>query len=356
MVELTFEELEKYRQKNGHIDLNWLVTEHVEVEREVRGNDKRQKDWFDIKDGRAMFKANSEEQQYAQYSELICCELAKQAGLQTAQYDFAELDGKKGIVTKHMCKQGEEPLSINDLIGNGPTNPDYPDSTDIYFVFDELEQKLTSDGYDEDTVDKCMLDLRKQLLFDMYVMETDRHTENVSFIVGKDEKTGKPTIRLAPMYDTESSLALYDDAENMKKVWTSMMVTANVTNMQEPKMCVIPEHESIEPEDLKSPKSLLEQLQSQVYAGSVYETESEEIWKTTLDFLIEDRRVFEYLEETLSKMDIKQAIQNIEKTKKCELPDEVKNMAIACFEDRKNAIAYELGLDIEYKEKPKELT
>lgn len=359
MINLKFEELAKYRQQNGHINLNHLITDYIDVEREVRGNEKRDKDWFNITDGRVMFKANTEEQFYAQYSELICCTLAKQVGLETATYDFAEYKGQKGVITKHICKPGEELLTINDLIGNGPTNPDFPDNVDIYYIFEKLEEKLEFAGYDEMNIDKCMLDLRKQLLFDIYVMETDRHTENLSFIIGKDEKEGKPTIRLAPMYDTEQALVLSDNKEYMKKVWSSMVVTASATNMQEPKICVIPEtetEEKIQNEELGSAFSLLAKLKTQVNEGNYYTTTSEEIWKTTLDFLCEDRRALEFVENKLSKMNIKEAINQLENEKNCQLPDEVKNMAEACFEDRKSAIAFEMGLDIVYNKEEKELT
>ena len=359
MINLKFEELAKYRQQNGHINLNHLITDNVDIEREVRGNDKRDKDWFDITGGRVMFKANTEEQFYAQYSELICCTLAKQAGLETAQYDFAEYKGKKGIITKHICKPGEELLTINDLIGSGPTNPDFPDNTDIYYIFEKLREKLEFAGYDESNIDKCMLDLRKQMLFDIYVMETDRHTENLSYIIGKSDETGRQTIRLAPMYDTEQALVLYDNKEYMQKVWSSMMVTANVTNMQEPKICVIPQEyneEKNEDEEQSDIFSIITKLKEQVKETNYYATTSEEIWKTTLDFLCEDRRALEFVENTLSKMDITKAINELENEKSFKLPDEVKNMAIACFEDRKNAIAFEMGLDIVYDKEEKELT
>ncbi len=347
MIELTFEEFGKHRKSNGYINLDEIITDGVELEREVRGNEERDKNWFDIKDGRVMFKANANNRKYSQYSELICCELAKQAGIEPAQYDFAEHKGEIGVITKDIRKNGEEMISINELIGHGPTNPEYVDKVDIIFVFNKLEEKLRLDGYDENDIDLCMLQLRKQLLYDIYVMETDRHTENVSCIISKDAKTGKPDIRIAAMYDTEDALVLYDDDEMINGISDSMVMTANITDMQEPKMCVIPEKEDKEQNAIGL--TLLEQLQLQV--GESYATESEEIWKTTLDFLIEDRRAYAYLEETLSCMDIKKAIEEVEQTKKCNIPDAVKNMAIACFEDRKNAIAYELGLDIEYNYK-----
>lgn len=353
MINLTFKQITEHRSQDGFIELDPLFID-VQTEREVRGNVKRDKRWFEINDGSAMFKSNAEEQLYAHYSELICCELAKQAKIETANYDFARYNGQTGVLTKNVCKPGEEILTLNELIGDGPTYEDYPDNTDIYFVFDELEEKLLSNGYDKTMVDSCMLQLRKQMLFDLHVMETDRHTENLSFIIGRDETTGKPTVRLAPMYDTESALVLYDDAEHMEKIYTNSAVTSRITNLQEPKICVIPEPEGEEAQGTL-PKGLLDILQSQV--GTSYDTPSEEIWKSTLDFLTEDERALEYVENVLNNMNISKAIQVVEESKHCIIPEEVKRMATACFEDRRTEIAYELGLDLkEHNVEEKELT
>lgn len=353
MINLTFEQITEHREQDGFIYLDELF-ENSDSEREVRGNVNRDKRWFKINDGRAMFKSNAEEQLYAHYSELICTELAKQAGLEVAKYDIAKYNGQTGIITKNVCKPGEEILTINELIGDGPTYEDYPDNTDIYFVFDALKAKLIADGYSEEMVDSCMLRLRKQLLFDLCVMETDRHTENISFIIGKSAEEGKPYIRLAPMYDTEAALVLYDDAEHMKKVWTNRAVTHSVTNLQEPKICVIPEADD-EPAQTGMDKGLFEFLKSQV--GRAYDTPSEEIWKSTLDFLVEDERAYEFHENVLNNLDIAKAIEKIESEKKCIIPEEVKQMAIACFGVRQTEIAFELGLDLKEQDiVKKELT
>ena len=353
MINLTFEQIAEHKSEDGFIHLDGLFV-NSDSEREVRGNINRDKRWFKIDDGTAMFKSNAEQALYAHYSELICTELAKQAGLDAAEYDIAKCNGQTGIITKNVCKPGEEMLTINELIGDGPTYEDYPDNTDIYFVFDSLEEKLLTSGYDEKMIDSCMLQLRKQLLFDLYIMETDRHTENISFIIGKDVETGRPHIRLAPMYDTESALLLYDDAEHMKKVWTSRAVTHSITNLQEPKICVIPEGEN-DMEQSGMDRGLFEFLQSQV--GTAYDTPSEEIWKSTLDFLVEDERVYEFSENVLNGLDIYKAIENVERNKKCTIPEEVKQMARACFGVRQTEIAFELGLDLkEQNITEKELT
>ena len=270
-------------------------------------------------------------------------------GLETAKYDIIKYKGEKGIVTKNICNEGEELLTINELIGNGPTDFEYPDSTDIYYVFHELRNKILKEGLSNYECDECMLDLRKQMLFDIFVMETDRHTENISFIQTKNKETGKTTMRLAPMYDTESALALYTDKEDMKKIYSNIFKVSEITNMQEPKICVIPEEETIA--DAQSTGSrFLDLLKLDVNSDSGYATKSEEIWKSTLDFLSEDRRASDFVEEKLTKMNISKAISQVEEQIGCKLPEEVRCMAINCFEDRSEAIKYELGLDFDIEE------
>ena len=346
-IKFAFNELANYRKKDGFIDLNHFLDRRY-MEREVRGNDNRQKVWFNIRDGRAMFKANEEEHNYAHYSELICCGLARQVGLKTAEYDLATFENEQGIITKDMCGPGEELLTLHELIGEDPViNEDYPDSINIMWVFEALEKKLHSDGYSEKDIDSCLLGLRKQLAFDISVMETDRHTENISFIINKDEKTAKQSIRISPIYDTENALVLYNDPQYMKKIYSSILKTANVANLQDPKMCVIPEDDEEKTDDI--PKELLPffaRLKADVNEGGIYSSKSEEMWKETLAFLWEDKRVYGFLENSLNCMNIEDAIEEVEAKIGIEIPEDIKKMSIECFNARKDAVRYELGLDI----------
>ena len=342
-LDLEYEELKNYRNEEGYIDLDKVLTKDTNVQREVRGYTERQKDWIELSDTKILVKTNTEGFENDSWSEMISTELAKQAGIECAEYDLVGYKNEKGIISKNICKQGEELITVNELVGTGPTNDEYPDSTDIYYIFDNLEERLREDGVEEEDIDKCMLSLRKQLLFDIYVMETDRHTENISFVLGTDEN-GKRTAKLSPMYDTEKSLVLYDNPEYMKKIYSDMLKVSEVTNMQEPKICVIPEKEEV---DSSIPLSnFMAFLQSNVAAYD-YSTDSERIWKETLNFLCEDDRALDYVENVLTKLDIDKAIDKVEERIGAKIPEHVKQMSEACFIDRKEAISYELALDLD---------
>ena len=351
-LDIKYDELQKFRKENGYIDLDEIVDYNEKFQREVRGYEDREKDWIELEDTNVLAKTNSDEYDNSSWSEIICTQLATMANLDVAECDIVKYKGKYGIISKNICKENEELITINDLIGTGPTNEEYPDSTDIYYVFDNLEEKLYEDGVKEEQIDKCMLDLRKQLLFDMYVMETDRHTENISFIMGTDEN-GERTARLAPMYDTEKALALYDNKEYMEKIYKDILKVSEVTNMQEPKICVIPEKEEVK-EDNIALSNFMAFLQYNV-SNVDYGSDSERIWKETLDFLCEDERTLDYVENVLCKLDISKAMQSVEEKIGTKIPEHITNMAKACFYDRKEAIDYELGLDLNINKEEKDV-
>ena len=350
MINKTFEELGEYRSPDGYIDFDRVVEEsEVETKREYRGNVNREKDWIEIEGGSVLVKTDADGQPNSEYSELISSELAKQAGIETAEYDMVRYKGETGLITKNMCKPGEEMISVYELIGNGPDSETCPDTIDIYHVFDNLDEKLQMEGFSDEEIDQCMLGLRKQLLFDLTIMEADRHLENLSLIFGKDE-SGKRTVRLAPMYDTEAALILGNDPDRMKIIANSWAKTATLTAMQEPRISIIPEPETEEetpnfPSDM-SPglMSFLAQLQGGVKKNpkEEYGSLSEEMWKKTFDFLCEDTRAAEYFENTLSKMDISKAIGKVEEKIGTKLPEHISAMSIACFEDRKMAMEHRM--------------
>lgn len=348
MINLTFNELKKYKNRYGYINLDEIMDSEIEFEREVRGNPERDKKWFDVADSKVMFKANSEYNRYAQYAELICGELAKQVGLEAAEYDLAMHNGQLGVITRNFCKPGEEVLTINELIGEEPNGDGSVDNIDIYFVFNELMQKLHDDGYDAKAADECLLQLRKQMVFDLFVIETDRHTENLSFILGKDETTGKPTIRLAPMYDTETALVL-DDIDLMKELEDDNWFANRSAETREPKICVIPCSEKELAEQNGWTLDFAQQLGLQVSLGET--SASSSMWKDTLDFLVEDARVRVFAEEIANKLDISEAIRTLEQTYHIPLPQEVKRAAMPCFEARRELIADELWIELDKNKK-----
>ena len=120
MINKTFEELGEYRDKEGYINMDEVLLFNEQTMREVRGNVNREKDWIQLNGSSVLIKTNAEGQCNAEYSEMISCELAKHVGIETAKYDMVKYKGETGLITENICKNGEEMISLYELIGNGP--------------------------------------------------------------------------------------------------------------------------------------------------------------------------------------------------------------------------------------------
>lgn len=356
MIDKTFEELGEFRDEDGYIDMDKVLTEDIDTIREVRGQVAREKYWITIKDGSILIKANAPDQLDGEYSELICDELAKQAGLSVAEYDMAKYKGEFGLITKNVCRDGEEMISIHELIGEGPLGK-YPDVTDLKFVFEELPEKLAQEGLSEQEVDQCMLDLRKQMLFDLTVIESDRHTENLSFI--KSKVDGKVCMRLSPMYDTEQALMLLRASDNepseVKKMYSDFVRFSGLVAMQDLRISIMPEPEKVVPENPYG-SSILAKLQSLVKVDKRYEYvgDYDEMWKRTFDFLCEDQRAEAYWKQTLSKLDVPKAIQAVESRIGKKLPEHVVGMAMESSYHRREAMLFQIPVTEDIGEETKD--
>ena len=161
LKDLEFNEIGSFRNENGYAIISDI--EFGNGIEEPRGTDLREKVWYTCKDGQIMLKTNTDYNENAAYSELISCELANQSGIETAEYDMVMINGKKGIITKNMCKSGEELVSINELIGSGEVNEDYPDTTDIYYVFDTLEEKFLEMGLTIEETNKELIEMENNI-------------------------------------------------------------------------------------------------------------------------------------------------------------------------------------------------
>ena len=71
---------------------------------------------------------------------------------------------------------------------------------------------------------------------------------------------------------------------------------------------------------------------------AVLEGEYSELWKNTLDTLLEDDEVYDFVMDCYDNLNIHKAIQNVEKKIKAPLPQVVKTTATYVYEFRKKEI------------------
>ncbi len=137
---ISFEELENYRDKEGYINLDELNLEFTEESREKIGNENRIKNWVDFSGVEALIRGECKidnKRNGGIYSELIVEELAKQAGLETAYYDLVKVKGEYGVLSKNILTHDNDDLiTLQSLIGNTKFNEEYPE------IIQNVEKKI----------------------------------------------------------------------------------------------------------------------------------------------------------------------------------------------------------------------
>mgnify|MGYP004646649245 FL=1 len=86
----TLEDLEKFRDENGFIDLKMAGVQITNESREKKGTEARLKNWVDFNGTKALLRGEVVEN-YSIYDELIVEEIAKQIGIETPQYDLIKI-------------------------------------------------------------------------------------------------------------------------------------------------------------------------------------------------------------------------------------------------------------------------
>ncbi len=311
---ITSEELFKNRDEDGFIILEDKIPQFSNESREQVGNDDRIKNWIETADGKQfMIKTNAKldgEENYTNYAELICEELANQMGIPYAKYDIIKIDGEEGIITENMLQKDEYMVSLEDFIWGSMENPeptnkgiiDYPD------VMSQLTKKLISMGYDKKQSKKLIKDFNKRMFFDCLVGATDRHAENVSVILNEKDKKA---IKLSPVYDTENSLLLENTKEMVQQMSLDPNYCKEVALKIMPKMAIVP-----------SDNATVEDITRATFEVSIAPSDD--------DYELED-----YASEMIETIDMDKVFKNVEHKINSTLPFEVKRVAGSCVNYRR---------------------
>ncbi len=169
--------------------------------------------WFILPKGKAIFKTFDKGfydnvRKNRIYNELLCSKLAKQVGIECAEYEPAFKKGSStftGLISYNILKQDELLIAGNVLIKK-------------YIKIIKNIKDISFDEYQENSIEKyikifTMLknngqhinekqifeDLYKIVVFDALTFQTDRHNENVHFIYDKKMEN----YRVAPLIDNE---------------------------------------------------------------------------------------------------------------------------------------------------------
>lgn len=308
---ISFEELEKYRDKEGFINLDELKLELTEESREKVGNEHRIKNWVDFSGTEALIKTECmiEGNRNAEiYAELIVEELAKQAGFEAAYYDLIKINGEYGVLSKKMFQKDEiDLLTLHSLIGDTELCEDYPDKSDYLEVEEKLYNSLKEEGIEKEDRKRIMKEYRKQSAFFIMMSSMDKHTENIAFLSYINPENKKKELRLSPIYDSENSLMLDIDLKTLENRAKDGLSLQKDVNALEPKIVVL-------------------------------EGDNKTLWENTLDVLCDDEDVYDFIMDCYENLNIEQAIKNVESKIKAPMPKVIKTIATYVFKYRRNAI------------------
>ena len=323
----SLEELEAFRDKEGFIDLTQAGVRFTTNSREIRGTVDRIKHWVDFAGTKALIKGENmleEGGNYGIYAEVIVEEVAKELGVENAHCDLVKITDDSGKVVHCVLSQmvmdvdhGERLESLHDIIGEEPTNAIdelemdenyemtryYMESTSDYdYSVERLRECLEEDGISEEEIDRVIEDYQKRLVFTISMADTDKHTENISFI--RWNQDGNNHIRLAPNFDNECAFMLDSDIPTINKVLNNYEAVPEVVNTLLPKI---------------------------VTKDSIIDAVEEDLslmWIETLEALTESDDVFEYYHQTMKKpIDIDEVLDRVESRIHGKLPMNARLMA-----------------------------
>ena len=316
--ELSLEELEQFRDENGFIDLSKAGIFLTDKSKEYIGNQERIKNWVDFAGTKAMIKGEAlfeGEENYGIYAELIIEELAKKMGIPAAHYDLVKIQDENGNVVPGVLSvsmvdrdKDERLESLHAIIGDEPNNPkQQSDTTSFEFTINKLRDNLEKQGFNKQTIDDLLLDYKKRTAFFIRTADADKHIENIAFIRGKDED-GNQTIRLSPVFDSESALLMDISKSTIDKLMDDGIALLQTVGGIYPRVCV---------------------------CKTKNEGGLEEPWADTMELLIEDDELYDYINDVLNApVDMDEILDSVEDRIKAKLPNKVREITKAAFNFR----------------------
>lgn len=242
----------------------------------------------------------------------------KQVGIKTAKFDLAKYDGDSATISDNILKN----YSYNEFIINGSELLEgrrYTDSEEynIEDLFDAIHDYCLSEYLDEYIENKCIGDIQKVCIADIFTLSTDRKTKDFDFIVGRKEN-GEETIELAPLCHNTYCLGSNFSRDEI--------------------------YDMLDNEDMLADKANL-----CYYDAGIPEYKREydyPYWEDTLYYLIDESEGnLSFAKKCADKMNIDKAISNVEKKIDNKIPEEYKDFMRIIWDNRLQNICECIGLD-----------
>lgn len=317
--------LEEYRNKEtGLIDFDRFEVENKDMFNtfdEDRGTSRRDKKWLLFDDTKILVRnenLHDEGVLYTTYQELVFEELAKQVDFPCAHYDIGTRGDKKCVFSYNILdseeNKGLSMMSLSDLLDQLEHTDDYSHSYNVIDAFKAIANHCKCEGISKEDQQRVLIDFSKMQVLDTFLSSTDRHCENISFIYGNDEKTGKKIFRLAPVYDNELSCGSEEPTARMEKCLEDFRDIKLTAALQAP-CATVPESE-----------------QSYESARKNKNNPSAALLQFTMEL---DEEVEDFVNDCIDNLNVPLATKAVEERIGAKLPEQYKEFIIANFMERK---------------------
>ncbi len=299
----SIEQLEQFRDVNGFLDLTFLSLSSKDASRETRGNQNRIKNWVAFRNQLVLLKGETileQERNDAIFGELIVEEIGRFFNIPMAHYDLVKLKDEEqhealGVLSFAIpLQEGEQLVSLHALIGEEDED-EFLDATNYSFTIKKLKSAFQKRGYSQEMIEQVLEDYQKRLAFHLLLVETDKHIENISFILSEKQ------VRLSPNYDSEASLLLDNEQSTIQKLLDNYFNLEQTVRLSVPRIGV---YQPVEEGGF----------------GSYF--------MDTLEALIEEDSLYDYCSQLFQiKIDMDSIFEKIENRIHAQLPLEVKLLA-----------------------------
>lgn len=256
--------------------------------------------------------------EYNVYSELLYEELVKQVGIKNVSFNLAQYDGSMATISENMLDN----YSANQFLVNGSEllGSKYymrNDEFSIEDLYDSIYEYCKAENLDDEVYEKCIEDIQKVCIADIFLLSTDRKPTDFDFVAGINKK-GEEDLTLAPLCHNTYSLGSNFSKDEVIEMLDDVDMMVDRLNL-----CYfdagIPEYKR----DYDYP-----------------------YWEDSLYYFVdEDEKYLDFAEECAQKFNIDDAILKVEKKINSKIPAEYKEFIRTAFDTRFRSICQCLNLD-----------
>ncbi len=256
--------------------------------------------------------------EYSAYAELIYAELLKQVGIETVDYDVAKYDGNYATISENMLdnySKNQFLISGDELIYNRKYG--VQEENNIEDLFDAIHEYCIAQNLSKDIEDKCISDIQKQCIADIFTLSTDRSPTDFDFVAGRDKDDEEQfflapschnTYALGSTFSKDEIIEMLEDYDNLSKRIDLCYIDAGVPEYKRDYDCAY--------------------------------------WEDSLYYFIdEDEENLEFAKKCAERLNIDNAIKNVEKKIKSRIPEEYKLFMRQALESRLREICKVLSID-----------